>query len=43
MAKFIKTKCGLEKFAELRSKKGVFQRLRFYWFVLIASIRDFKK
>ena len=37
----IKTVCGLEKYEELSKRKGFFNRLRFYWFVLFSSIRDF--
>ena len=37
---FIKTKCGLEKYELLKSRKGVFAKLRFYWFVFFASVRD---
>ena len=41
---FIKTKCGLEKYELLKSHKGISAKLRFYWFVFFASIRDlFKK
>ena len=39
----IKTVCGLEKYEELSQRKGIFNRVRFYWFVLFASIRDFCK
>jgi len=39
----IKTVCGLEKYEELSKRKGVFNKFRFYWFVLFASIRDFCK
>ena len=39
----IKTVCGLEKYDELSKRKGFFNRLRFYWFVIIASMRDFGK
>jgi len=39
----IKTVCGLEKYEELSKRKGFFNRVRFYWFVLFASIRDFCK
>ena len=39
----IKTICGLEKYKILSKKKGFFNKLRFYWFVLFASIRDFGK
>ena len=37
---FIKTKCGLEKYDLLKSRKGVYAKIRFYWLVLFASIRD---
>jgi len=40
MNKFIKSECGLNKYEELSSYKSVLGRVRFYWFVLIASIRD---
>jgi len=39
----IKTVCGLEKYEELSKRKGLFNRVRFFWFVLFASIRDFCK
>ncbi len=38
--RFITTECGLGKFAVLRERKGFFNKLRFYWFVIFASIRD---
>jgi len=38
--KYIKTQCGIEKYEELKNKKGFFNKVRFYWFILIASIRD---
>ena len=38
---YIKTKCGLEKYDLLKSQKGMYAKLRFYWFVFFASIRDF--
>jgi len=37
---FIKTDCGLEKYELLKSRKGLFSKLRFYWFIVFASIRD---
>ena len=37
---FIKTKCGLEKYELLKSRRGGFAKLRFYWFVFFASARD---
>ena len=39
----IKTVCGLEKYEELSKRKGFLNQLRFYWFVLIASLRDIGK
>ena len=39
----IKTVCGLEKYEELSKREGFFNKVRFYWFVLFASIRDFGK
>ena len=35
----IKTVCGLEKYEELSKRKGFLNQIRFYWFVLIASLR----
>ena len=43
MKKNIKTVCGLEKYEELSKRKGFLNQLRFYWFVLTASLRDFGK
>jgi len=39
----IKTSCGLEKYEELSKREGFFNKVRFYCFVLFASIRDFGK
>ena len=39
----IKSVCGLEKYEELSKKKGFLNQLRFYWFVLIALLRDIGK
>ena len=39
----IRTVCGLKKFDELSNKKGFLNRIRFFWFVFAASIRDFGK
>ena len=39
----IKTVCGIEKYDELSKRKGFLNQLRFYWFVLFASIRDIGK
>lgn len=45
MSKFITTQCGIDKFNELKKERGFFSKIRFYWFVSVASIRDsvFKK
>jgi len=40
MNKFIKTECGLNKYEELKNPKTFIGKIRFYWFVIIASIRD---
>ena len=40
MNKFIKTECGLNKYDELKDHKSLIGKIRFYWFVLIASLRD---
>ena len=37
---FIKTECGLVKYNLLKSQKGMYAKIRFYWFVFFASIRD---
>ena len=36
----IKTKCGIEKYQHLKKKKGLLNRIRMYWFFVIAVIRD---
>ena len=38
--KYIKTPCGQAKYIELQSNKSLFGKLRLFWFVIIASIRD---
>ena len=43
MKQYIKTSCGIEKYKELSSRQGLFNRIRFYWFCLFAVIRDFGK
>jgi hypothetical protein len=40
MNRFIKTECGLNKYDELKNNKGILKRIRFYWFIIIASIKD---
>jgi len=39
----IKTVCGVEKYDELSKRKGFLNQLRFYWFVLSASLMDIGK
>ena len=36
----IKTECGQAKYEILASKKGIFNRIRLYWFILFATIED---
>tara|TARA_B100000214_G_scaffold366728_1_gene336042 strand:+ start:937 stop:1095 length:159 start_codon:yes stop_codon:yes gene_type:complete len=36
----IKTECGRAKYDMLHSKKGIFNRLRLYWFIIFAAIED---
>ena len=43
--KYIKTECGIMEYHHLKalSKKSIFYKLRFYWFVGIGTIRDLFK
>ena len=43
ITKYIKTECGLSEYYLLKARKGFFHKLRFYWFVAIATIRDLPK
>ncbi len=38
--RFIKTPCGRAKYAELESRKGILSRIRLFWFISLAAIRD---
>ena len=38
--KYIKTPCGQSKYIELQSNKSLLGKLRLFWFVIIASIKD---
>jgi len=38
--RWIKTECGRAKYAELAQRPGLPARLRLFWFVLIAALRD---
>ena len=40
--RWIKTDCGRAKYAELAARAGLASRLRLGWFVLIATIRDWR-
>ena len=36
----IKTECGRAKYEMLASKKGIYNRIRLYWFIIFAMIED---
>ncbi len=38
--KYIKTPCGQTKYLELQSNKSLLGKIRLFWFVIIASIKD---
>ena len=38
--KFIKTECGREKYENLILNKTLFGKLRLYWFVFFATLKD---
>jgi len=40
---YIKTKCGMDKYRELRRGEGLLARLRLYWFLLFGALRDIVK
>ena len=40
---YIKTRCGLAKYRELKSKGGWVAKLRLYWFLLFGVLRDVGK
>jgi len=39
--KLIKTECGQAKYEHLSLNKTLYGKLRLYWFVLFAALRDF--
>ena len=41
--KLIKTECGLKKYEVLKGQLGYINKLRFYWFVTVATLRDLPK
>ena len=36
----IKTPCGRAKYKELQSRQGLIAKIRLYWFVIVAMIKD---
>ena len=36
----IKTPCGRSKYLELSKRKGILAKLRFWWFIFFAAIKD---
>ena len=42
ISNYIKTKCGLEKynFLKIESNKSLIKKVRFYFFIIIAVLRD---
>ena len=38
---YIKTECGQIKFENLSKDKSIFGKIRLYWFIIFAIIRDF--
>ena len=41
--KMIKTSCGIDKYHQLKRDKSLWGKLRFTWFVVIATLRDLNK
>ena len=39
----IKTNCGIKKYSRLKKRKGFFNKIRLYWFLVIGGLRDFFK
>ena len=40
IARWVRTECGRAKYLELASRAGPVARLRLWWFVGIAALRD---
>ncbi|CAK6696296.1 hypothetical protein MNNICLKF_02014 [Synechococcus sp. CBW1107] len=40
--RWIKTECGRAKYADLSARPGGMAQLRLAWFVVIASLRDWR-
>ena len=37
---FVKTSCGIDQYYLLKKNRSIFGKLRLYWFLLFATIRD---
>ncbi|MEB3259442.1 MAG: hypothetical protein VKP63_02305 [Cyanobacteriota bacterium] len=42
IARWVKTPCGRAKYLELAERRGPLARLRRWWFVVIAALRDWR-
>ena len=42
VARWVKTECGRASYQELARRPGAWARLRRWWFVLIAALRDWR-
>ena len=42
VARWVKTECGQAKYLQLARRNGPWARLRRWWFVLIAALRDWR-
>jgi hypothetical protein len=42
IARWVKTPCGRAKYLELAQRGGAWAKLRRWWFVLIAALRDWR-
>ena len=38
--RFIKTPCGRAKYEMLKDKKKIYSKIRLYWFIIFAIIKD---
>ena len=38
---FIKTPCGQMKYEKLSLNKTIYGKLRLYWFIIFATLKDF--
>lgn len=42
IARWVKTECGRAKYLQLASRRGPWARLRRWWFLGIAALRDWR-